>query len=95
MKLLQKLLATEDEQFEKKIVPYDEWHDSCYACGRDISPSLQERGQFVLHKEESVEHTAAVGLCDKCTRHFSTLIEQWEQFEPMFDKRTNEAWFDE
>lgn len=80
----------EEEVDECKIVPYNEWHEECYACDRNIEQTSNNRGQFVVHRYESTEHTAAVGLCAKCTRHFSTLIENWEQFEPTMDVRVEE-----
>ena len=95
MSFLSKLTGSSDDDKEKvndcKIVPYDEWHEDCYACGRNIEHSSKKRGQFVVHRDEATEHTAAVGLCEKCTRHFSTLIEQWEKFEPTMDTRVEDG----
>ncbi len=95
MSFFSKLIGSEDDDEEEvdncKIVPYDEWHEECYACGRNIKHTSTNRGQFVVHRDESTEHTAAVGLCGKCTRHMSTLIEMWEEVEPTIDVRVEEC----
>lgn len=84
------IFSDEEESVEERIVPYNEWHNNCYACGKFITEDVEERGQFVVHREEDKNHTAAVGLCSKCTRQFSTLIEHWEKFETTFDVRESE-----
>lgn len=85
------------ELTESGIIPYDNWHDNCYACGTDMektrseeSIQFQTRGQFVIHRGNSAEQTAAVGLCQKCTRHMGTIIENWDEFEPAVDVRKRE-----
>lgn len=95
MSILSGVFGDDEKEVRERIVPYDEWHNECYACGRIITEDEEKRGQFVVHREEDKEHTAAVGLCPKCTRHFSTLIEQWKKFEPTFDIRTREVFNDE
>lgn len=77
--------ATETKT-ETKIIPYDKWPDSCVACGEDIPDSMELRGQFTVHRNESTSGTKSGGLCNECTRTYSTLVDNHTHLVDVYDK---------
>lgn len=75
------------EKETETIVPYEDWPTECYGCGESITDDMDVRGQFVVHKGESVANTKAVGLCDECTWTGSTVVDNMYQFTEPFDGR--------
>lgn len=71
---------------ETKIIPYDAWPDSCVACGEDIPDSMELRGQFAVHRNESTSGTKSGGLCNECTRTYSTLVDNHTHLVDVYDK---------
>lgn len=67
-----------------ETVPYDEWPDDCYGCNNTIGTV---RGQFVVQRGENSKKIKAVGLCEECTRTYSTLIEYSDVVQESFDDR--------
>lgn len=67
-----------------KIVPYDNWPDSCYACDNELG---HVRGQLVIHKGEDTNQMKAVGLCENCTRTHSTMLDYSDRFAEIYDMR--------
>lgn len=72
----------------ERIVPYDQWPDKCYVCGKDIDSDMELRGQFVIHKGESEAETRAVPLCEECTWTYTTLTEWHDELVAgVYDRR--------
>ena len=78
--------TTTSSNTEKEIIPYENWPDSCVACGKEIPDSMELRGQFCVHRDESVADTKAGGLCSECTRTYSTLVDNHTQLLDIYDK---------
>lgn len=72
---------------EDNIIPYDAWPDECFACSTEIDDDMDIRGQFVVHKGDSVAQTKAVPLCEECTWTYSTLVDNSEPITEICDDR--------
>ena len=66
----------------KKVIPYDDWPNTCYACNTELG---QNRGQFVVQKGDDRNKIKSVGLCEECTRTHSTLLDYSDRFEKLYD----------
>ena len=68
----------------EEIIPYNDWPNDCYGCGNTLG---EKRGQFVVQTGEESNNIKAVGLCKKCTRTHSTLLDYSEKFNKLYDMR--------
>lgn len=74
-----------------------EFPELCYACGEYVgeksTPNPKEKGQFVVHRKfteisgsGTTYDTASIGLCAECTEQIATIIDNWNEFKPVFNQ---------
>lgn len=78
----QLLLNRQTSRIVEKTVPYENWPDDCYSCGDKLQST---RGQLAIQKSDDKHDIKAVGLCEKCTRTHSTMLDYSSQFQDIYN----------
>jgi len=78
-------------EVEKEVVPYQSWPDTCYACNKEITESMEKRSQFAVHKGESLDEVKSVPLCDECTWTYSTMIDSHGKLTQIWEESPAES----